>query len=58
MVTIMLIIISVVVAIYFYAMVAFYYGFKNWYPLCGTKSSQCRRGEPCSDSPKAKTSEG
>ncbi len=52
MVTIILIIIGVVAAIYVYATLAFYYGFKNWYPLCGTKSSQCRRG----DSPTVKTS--
>lgn len=56
MVTIMLIIIAVVAAIYLYATLVFYYGFKNWYPLCGTKSSQCRRGESCSDSPTKKTS--
>jgi hypothetical protein len=56
MVTIMLIIIAVVAAIYLYATLAFYYGFKNWYPLCGTKSSQCRRGESCSESLTKKTS--
>jgi len=33
--TILLIIIAVVAAIYLYATLAFYYGFKNWYPLCG-----------------------
>jgi hypothetical protein len=33
--TTLLIIIAVVAAIYLYATLAFYYGFKNWYPLCG-----------------------
>jgi hypothetical protein len=33
--TTLLIIIALVGAIYLYATLAFYYGFKNWYPLCG-----------------------
>ncbi len=49
MVTNMPIIIAVVAAIHIYMTLVFCYGFKNWYTLCGTKSSQCRRGEPCSD---------
>jgi hypothetical protein len=31
----LLIIIAVLAVIYLYATLAFYYGFKNWYPLCG-----------------------
>jgi len=33
--TTLLIIIAIVAAIYLYATLVFYYGFKNWYPLCG-----------------------
>ena len=33
--TILLIIIAVAAVIYLYATLAFYYGFKNWHPLCG-----------------------
>jgi hypothetical protein len=47
----LLVIIAAAAAVYLYATLAFYYGFKNWHPLCGTKSSQCRRGERCPDSP-------
>jgi len=38
---ILLIILAVAAAIYGYAAIAFYYGFKNWYPLCGCKGDQC-----------------
>ena len=31
----MLITIAVLAVMYIYATLAFYYGFKNWYPLCG-----------------------
>jgi len=33
--TIVLIIAAIAAAIYIYAAVAFYYGFKNWNPMCG-----------------------
>jgi hypothetical protein len=33
--TTLLVIIAVLAAIYLYATLAFYHGFKNWYPLCG-----------------------
>ena len=39
--TIILIIAAVVAAIYSYAGLAYYYGFKNWNPLCGCKGTAC-----------------
>ncbi len=30
-----LIIAAIIAAVYLYGGIAFYYGFKNWYPLCG-----------------------
>ncbi len=36
-----LIIAAIVAAIYLYGGIAFYYGFKNWYPMCGCKGTQC-----------------
>ncbi len=48
--TTFLIIIVLLVAAYLFAAVTFYYGFKNWYPLCGRKSSICGRGESCPNS--------
>ncbi len=39
----LLIIIAIVAAAYIFAAIAFYYGFKNWYPMCGGKSSTCRK---------------
>jgi hypothetical protein len=39
--TILLIIIAVIAAVYIYAAVANYYGFKNWNPLCGCKGASC-----------------
>ncbi|MDA8100596.1 MAG: hypothetical protein M0042_13345 [Nitrospiraceae bacterium] len=39
--TIILIIAAGVLAIYAYAAVAYYQGFKNWYPFCGCKGSAC-----------------
>jgi len=44
--TILLIIVAIVAAIYSYAAIGFYYGFKNWYPLCGCKGMDCRPGKP------------
>jgi len=49
--TTILIIIAIVVAAYVFAAITFHYGFKNWYPMCGGKSSTCRRGESCPPSP-------
>gem|GEM_PF-3559350 len=48
--TIFLIIIVFLAAAYLFAAVTFYYGFKNWYPLCSQKSSLCGRGESCLNS--------
>ena len=48
--TIYLIIIALLAAAYLFAAVTFYFGFKNWYPLCGRKSSICKRGESCPNS--------
>ena len=39
--TYLLIIIAVIAAIYIYAAIANYYGFKNWYPMCGCKGASC-----------------
>lgn len=39
--TIALIIMAMVAAIYLYAVVAYYHGFKNWHPLCGCKGTKC-----------------
>ncbi len=39
--TIILIILAVTAAIYIYATIAYYYGFKNWVPFCGCKSAVC-----------------
>lgn len=33
--TTFLVIAAIVVAVYIYAAIAYYLGFKNWYPLCG-----------------------
>ncbi len=41
-----LIILAAIAAIYIYAAVAYYYGFKNWLPVCaGCKGKECRPGE-------------
>jgi len=39
--TILLIILAAIVAIYIYSAVAYYYGFKNWVPFCGCKGAVC-----------------
>jgi CHASE2 domain-containing sensor protein len=39
--TIVLIILAAAAIIYLYAAVAFYYGFKNWMPLCGCTGKTC-----------------
>ncbi len=39
--TIFLIIVAVAAAIYIFAAIAYYYGFKNWYPLCGCEGPGC-----------------
>jgi hypothetical protein len=49
--TIILIIIAAIAAIYIYAAIAYYDGFQNWDPLCGCKGTECspknhRRLEP------------
>ncbi len=44
--TIVLIIAAIVAAIYIYAAIAYYYGFKNWYPLCGCKGPECSPRKP------------
>ncbi len=41
-----LIIVAVVAAVYIYAAVAHYYGFKNWYPMCGCKGGICETKKP------------
>jgi hypothetical protein len=38
----LLTIVAIAAAIYIYAAISFYYGFKNWYPLCGCKGMECR----------------
>lgn len=44
--TIVLLIVAIAAAIYIYAAVAYYYGFKNWYPMCGCKKTQCSLKRP------------
>jgi hypothetical protein len=44
--TILLSIAAVAAAIYIYAAVAYYYGFKHWHPLCGCKGAQCEPRRP------------
>jgi hypothetical protein len=39
--TIFLTIAAIAAAIYLYAAVAYYYGFKNWFPMCGCKGGKC-----------------
>lgn len=53
--TTLLIIIAVLAAIYLYATLAFYYDFKNWYPLCGC-SKQGSTQVCASDGPRSRTS--
>ncbi len=38
---ILLIILVIAAAIYAYAAVAYYYGFKNWNPICGCTKNAC-----------------
>jgi hypothetical protein len=38
---ILLIVAIAALAVYLYAAVGYYYGFKNWYPLCGCKDAAC-----------------
>ena len=44
--TILLIIVAVIAAVYVYAAIAQYYGFKNWYPMCGCKGGSCDAKKP------------
>jgi hypothetical protein len=44
--TTLLIIIAILAAAYIFAAITFYYGFKKWYPMCGGKSSTCKREKP------------
>ncbi len=39
--SIILIILAAIAAIYVYAAVGFYYGFKNWVPFCGCAGTVC-----------------
>lgn len=50
-----LIIVAIVAAVYIYAAVANYYGFKNWYPMCGRKGAACDPKKP-SDAETSKAS--
>jgi hypothetical protein len=40
---IILSIVAIAAAIYIYAAFAYYYGFKNWYPLCGCKGTRSQK---------------
>jgi hypothetical protein len=44
--TIVFIIAAVVAVIYIYGAVAYYYGFKNWLPVCGCKGRECGIRKP------------
>jgi hypothetical protein len=39
--TILLIIIAVIAAVYIYAAIAYYYAFKDWNPFCGCRGASC-----------------
>jgi len=39
--TTFLIIATIAAGVYIYALIAFYYGFKNWNPMCGCNSGKC-----------------
>jgi hypothetical protein len=45
--TVILIIAALAAAVYLYAAVVFYYGFKNWAPLCGVSARTCDRADVC-----------
>jgi len=49
--TTFLIVVAIAAAVYLFAAISFYYGFKNWNPMCGGKSARCGSGESCSNSP-------
>jgi len=44
--TTFLIIAAIAAAVYLYAGIAFYYGFKNWYPMCGCNGRKCDPRRP------------
>ena len=44
--TTFLIIAAIAAMVYLYALIAFYYGFKNWSPLCGCKGGKCDLKRP------------
>jgi hypothetical protein len=44
--TFLLIIAAIAAAIYIYAAIAYNNGFKNWYPLCGCKGTECSPKKP------------
>ncbi len=44
--TIILIIVAAIAAIYLYAAVAHYYGFKDWMPFCGCGRTACGPRKP------------
>lgn len=39
--TIFLTILIIAALIYLYAALAYYYGFKNWHPMCGGRNGVC-----------------
>ena len=39
--TTFLIIAAVAAAVYLYSLIAYYYGFKNWTPMCGCNAKKC-----------------
>jgi hypothetical protein len=43
---ILLIIVAIAAAVYIYAAVAYYYGFKKWNPLCGCDGTKCSIKKP------------
>ena len=43
---ILLIIAALFAVIYVYAAIAYYYGFKNWYPMCGYRAGKCGLPQP------------
>ncbi len=44
--SIILIILAAIAAIYVYAAIAFYYGFRTWVPFCGCAGTVCAPRKP------------
>jgi hypothetical protein len=41
MTNLLIIVLAVITAVYVYAAIAYYYGFKSWNPFCGCTGASC-----------------